>query len=100
MEQEQLLKTNFFTTEEWDLTPKRVKQFVVQQEQRIEELEKQLENLQEKVNCNSTNSSIPPSTEIVKPEKCYPLLLFRYYLVSEQLKHCSGTLTVRSVFSK
>ena len=67
MEQEQLLKTNFFTTEEWDSTPQGVKNFVVQQKQRIEELEKQLENLQEKVNCNSKNSSIPPSTEIVKP---------------------------------
>jgi hypothetical protein len=27
------------------------------------------ENLQEKVNCNSQNSSIPPSSEIIKPEK-------------------------------
>ena len=53
MEQEQLLETNFFTTEEWDLTPSGVKQFVVQQKQRIEELEKQLENLAEKVNINS-----------------------------------------------
>lgn len=56
MEKQQLPKTNFFTTEEWDLTPERVKQWVVQQEQRIEELEKQLENLQEKANCNSKNS--------------------------------------------
>ncbi len=73
MEQEQLLKTNFFTTEEWDSTPQGVKNFVVQQKQRIEELEKQLENLQEKVNCNSKNSSIPPSTEIVKPFSKKPL---------------------------
>lgn len=72
MEKQQLPKTNFFTTEEWDLTPQRVQYFVVQQKQRIEELEKQLENLQEKVNCNSKNSSIPPSTEIVKPEKKKP----------------------------
>jgi transposase len=72
MEQEQLPKTDFFTTEEWDLTPEGVKQFVVQQKQRIEELEKELENLQEKVNCNSKNSSIPPSTEIFKPEKKKP----------------------------
>ncbi len=68
MEKQQLPKTNFFTTEEWDLTPEGVKQFVVQLEQRNDELEKQLENLQEKVNCNSKNSSIPPSTEIFKPE--------------------------------
>lgn len=72
MEQEQLPKTNFFTTQEWDLTPEGVKSFVVQLEQRIEQLQKQLENLQEKVNCNSKNSSIPPSTEIVKPEKKKP----------------------------
>jgi hypothetical protein len=76
MEKEQLLKTNFYTTEEWDLTPQGVKSFVVQQKLRIEQLEneqeelkKRLEKLEEKVNCNSTNSGIPPSTEIVKPEK-------------------------------
>jgi transposase len=69
MEQEQLLKTNFFTTEEWNSTPQGVKDFVVQQKQRIEELEKQLESLTEKVKINSQNSSIPPSSEIVKPEK-------------------------------
>ena len=72
MEKQQLPKTDFFTTEEWDLTPEGVKQFVVQQKQRIEELEKELENLQEKVNCNSKNSSIPPSTEIFKPETKKP----------------------------
>lgn len=76
MDKQQLLTTKFFTTEEWDLTPKRVKEFVVQQKLRIEELEKRLEelekipeNLQEKVNCNSQNSSVPPSTELIKPEK-------------------------------
>jgi transposase len=76
MEKEQLLKTNFYTIEEWDLTPEGVKNFVVHQKQRIEQLEKELEesqkrqeNLEEKVNSNSNNSSIPPSTEIVKPEK-------------------------------
>ena len=42
MEKQQLPKTDFFTTEEWDLTPEGVKQFVVQQKQRIEELEKEL----------------------------------------------------------
>ena len=59
MEKQQLPKTNFFTTEEWDLTPEGVKQFVVQQEQRIEqlkneqeELKKIIENLQEKVKCH------------------------------------------------
>ena len=76
MEKQQLLKSNFFTEEEWDVTPSRVKDFVVRQKLRIEELEKELseskktqENLQEKVNCNSQNSSIPPSTEIIKPER-------------------------------
>ena len=44
----------------------------MQQKQRIEELEKQLESLAEKVKINSQNSSIPPSTEIVKPEKKKP----------------------------
>ena len=79
MEKQQLLTTKFFTTEEWDLTPKGVKEFVVLQKMRIEELEKELEelqkiqeHLQEKVNCNSQNSSIPPSTEIIKPEKKKP----------------------------
>ena len=79
MEKEQLLKTNCFTEEEWDLTPQGVKNFVVQQKLRIQELENEqeelkkiLENLQEKVNCNSTNSSIPPSTEIVKLERKKP----------------------------
>ena len=86
MQQKQLLKTNFLTQEEWNLTPIRVKDLVVQQKLRIEEqsikieeLEKQLqqlkekqENLQEKVNCNSQNSSIPPSTELIKPEKKKP----------------------------
>jgi transposase len=76
MEKKQLLKTNFYTIEEWDLTPEGVKNFVVHQKQRIEQLEKELEeskkiqeNLEEKVNSNSNNSSIPPSSEIVKPEK-------------------------------
>jgi hypothetical protein len=79
MEQQQLPIINFATQEEWDLTPKRVKDFVLLQKQRIEELEKQLaesktqqENLVEKVNTNSHNSSIPPSGEIVKPEKKKP----------------------------
>ena len=40
MEQEQLLKTNFFTTKEWDSTPQGVKNFVVQQKQRIERTRK------------------------------------------------------------
>jgi predicted RNase H-like nuclease (RuvC/YqgF family) len=81
MEKKQLLKTNFYTIEEWDLTPEGVKNFVVHQKQRIEQLEKELEesqkrqeNLEEKVNSNSNNSSIPPSTEIVKPEKKQKLI--------------------------
>ena len=81
MEKEQLLKTNFYTIEEWDLTPKGVKNFVVHQKQRIEQLEKELEeskkiqeNLEEKVNRNSNNSSIPPSSEIVKTEKKQKLI--------------------------
>lgn len=79
MEQQQLSITNFATQEEWDLTPKRVRDYVLLQKQRIEELEKQLEqskadqeNLSEKANTNSQNSSIPPSSEIVKPEKKKP----------------------------
>ena len=79
MEKQQLPKTKFFTEEEWNLTPQGVKDFVVQQKLRIEELEKELEeskkvqeNLEEKVNCNSQNSSIPPSSEIIKPEKKKP----------------------------
>lgn len=69
MDKQQLHSTEFFTTEEWDLTPQGVKDFVVQQQKRIEQLEKQLESLAEKVNTNSQNSGIPPSTEIVKPDK-------------------------------
>ena len=72
MEQQQLSIINFASQREWDLTPQRVKDYVLQQKQIIEELEKQLENLQEKINCNSKNSSIPPSTEIVSPEKKKP----------------------------
>lgn len=76
MEKEQLLKTNYFTEEDWDLTPSPVKNLVVQQKLRIEEqsikieeLEKELQQLKEKVNCNSRNSSIPPSTELIKPDQ-------------------------------
>ncbi len=76
MQKQQLPKTDFFTTEEWDLTPSGVKHFVVQLEQKNDELEKQIENLQEKVNCNSKNSSIPPSTEIFKPETKKPKIGF------------------------
>jgi hypothetical protein len=79
MEKEQLLKTNFVTVEEWKLTPSSVKDLVVQQKLRIEEQsikieeqEKELQQLREKVNCNSKNSSIPPSTELIKPEKKKP----------------------------
>jgi len=72
MEKQQLHSTKIFTTEEWDLTPQGVKDFVVQQQKRIEQLEKQIETLVEKVNINSQNSGIPPSTEIVKPEKKKP----------------------------
>lgn len=80
MDKEQLLIINLLTEEEWNLTPDRVKDVVVRQKQRIEELEKELaeskaqqDNLKEKVNCNSQNSNISPSTEIIKPEKKKPL---------------------------
>ena len=76
MEKEQPQIINFVSQEEWDLTPKRVKNLVLLQKQRIEELEKQLaqlkakqEELAEKVNTNWPNSSVPPSSEMVKPEK-------------------------------
>ncbi|MBL1209369.1 IS66 family transposase [Geminocystis sp. GBBB08] len=76
MEKVQLPETNYVTEEDWDLTPSRVKDLVVQQkltikklQKELEELKKTQENLQEKVNCNSQNSSIPPSTELIKPDK-------------------------------
>ena len=80
MQKEQLLKTNFVTEQDWDLTPLPVKDLVVQQKSRIEEqsitieeLEKELQQLKEKVNCNSRNSSIPPSTELIKPDQKKPV---------------------------
>lgn len=45
MEQEQLQVIKFASGEEWDLTPKRVKDFMLLQKQRIEELEKELAEL-------------------------------------------------------
>ena len=75
MEKQQLLEKNFVTEEEWNLTPDRVKDLVVQQKLKIKELEKQLEelknqqdNLQEKVDRNSDNSNSSPSTDLIKPE--------------------------------
>ncbi len=76
MQEKQLLEQNFITSEEWNLTPSRVKEIVVQQNLKIQELEKELqqlkdrkENLEEKVNRNSDNSNSPPSTDLNKPEK-------------------------------
>ena len=37
MEQQQLSIINFASQEEWNLTPKRVKDYVLQQKQRIEQ---------------------------------------------------------------
>ena len=61
------------------MTPKTVKDFVLLQKQRIEQLETQLAQfqiqqdiLQEKANINSQNSDLPPSTEIVKHQKQKP----------------------------
>lgn len=45
MEKQQLHSTKFFTTEEWDLTPQGVKDFVVHQEKRIEQHRKANRNL-------------------------------------------------------
>ena len=74
MEQQQLSIINLTSHKDWDLTPKTVKDFVLLQKQRIEQLEKQLAQFQiqqdlliEKANINSQNSDLPPSTEIVKP---------------------------------
>ena len=79
MEKQQLLEKNFVTEEEWNLTPDRVKDLVVQQKLKIKELEKQVEelknkqdNLPEKVNRNSDNSNSPPSTDFIKPETKKP----------------------------
>ena len=75
MDKQQLFIFNFPSQKDWDLTPKSIRDFVLLQKQRIEELEKQLaqskteqEILQEKANTNSQNSGVPTSTEIIKPE--------------------------------
>ena len=79
MEKKQLFIINFASQKDWDLTPKAVKDFILLQKQRIEELEKQLAQsktqqdlLKEKANTNSQNSGVPTSTEITKPEQKKP----------------------------
>ena len=63
--------TRPFTELDWQLTPEPVRQYIVYLEQtmmqmqnHINQLEKRLEALEEKVNKNSRNSSKPPSSDI------------------------------------
>lgn len=49
--------------EDWHQTPSAVREFVCQQQQRIATLEKRLEQLEARLNQNSTNSSKPPSSD-------------------------------------
>ena len=48
---------------DWHRTPTVVQEFVRQQQQRIATLEKRLEQLEARLNQNSTNSSKPPSSD-------------------------------------
>ncbi len=49
--------------EDWDQTPTAVREFVRDQQQRLATLEKRLEQLEARLNQNSTNSSKPPSSD-------------------------------------
>lgn len=76
MKEKQLLETAGINIEDWNLTPIRVKDLVVQQREKIEQLEQGLaeleeksNNLSEKVNRNSENSHSPPSSDLNKPER-------------------------------
>lgn len=51
------------TDEDWRKTPASVKRFVVALVQRVEYLERRVEELEEKLNTNSSNSSKPPSSD-------------------------------------
>ncbi len=73
MNEKQLLEKVGISIEDWILTPIKVKELVVQQKEKIEQLEQLLkeskiktDELQEKVNCNSENSHRPPSTDLNK----------------------------------
>ena len=75
MNEKQLLETIAITIEDWNLTPIRVRELVVQQSLKIQELQQHLQDLkvesdhlQEKVNRNSDNSHSPPSSDSFKPE--------------------------------
>jgi len=59
-----------FSDDDWNATPEPVKQYIVQLEQtivpltkQVEEVEKHLENLENKPNRNSQNSNKPPSSD-------------------------------------
>ncbi len=75
MKEKQLLKTVGIDINDWNSTPVRVRNLVVQQREKIEQLEQRLtelevsgSNLQEKVNRNSNNSHSPPSSDLVKSQ--------------------------------
>ena len=75
MKEKQLLETKEINIEDWEATPVKVKDLVVQQreeieklEQRLKELEVKIGHLQEKVNRNSENSHSPSSSDFVKLE--------------------------------
>ena len=62
MKEKQLLETKEINIDDWEATPVKVKDLVVQQreeieklEQRLKELEVKIDHLQEKVNRNSTS---------------------------------------------
>jgi uncharacterized coiled-coil protein SlyX len=74
MDEKQLLENTEINLEDWILTPVKVKDLVVQQKEKIEQLEQHLKKLeikidefQEKVNCNSENSHPSPSNDLNKP---------------------------------
>jgi transposase len=60
----------FFSPEDWERTPKSVKQYLVslwqtilEQQQKIAQLEARIEDLEAKLNQNSSNSNRPPSSD-------------------------------------
>lgn len=61
-----------FTAEEWAQTPERVQGFVLSILHRLQELESEVAGLKEQLNCNSQNSSQPPSTDRVDPKGSKP----------------------------
>ena len=75
MEEKHLLEITGISFEDWNLTPIKVRELVVQQNFRIEQLEQHLQqlkvesdHLQEKVNRNSDNSHSSPPSDLNQPE--------------------------------